>query len=85
VQLPPIAAPLPIAGLLDLASFASLCIAHPDALGDARQQARFLCGLTSPAAGQARLSRNPLFGLLEEHRFADVLAACLTLPTNVSA
>jgi ATP-dependent DNA helicase RecQ len=79
VQLPAVTAPRPIAGQLDGTSFAHLCSAHPDALGDARQQARFLCGLSSPAAGQARLSRNPFFGLLEEHRFADVLDACLAL------
>jgi ATP-dependent DNA helicase RecQ len=62
---------------LDRISLASVCAAHPAALGTARQQARFLCGLSSPATGQARLSRNPLFGRLEDYRFADVLAACL--------
>ena len=48
----------------------------PTALGEPRQQARFLCGLSSPAITQARLARNPLFGVLEAHRFADVLTWC---------
>jgi ATP-dependent DNA helicase RecQ len=77
VQLPAVAAARSIADQLDMAGFADLCRAHPAALGDVRQQARFLCGLSSPASSQARLTRNPLFGLLEGHRFADVLAACL--------
>ncbi|MCF6311385.1 MAG: RecQ family ATP-dependent DNA helicase [Verrucomicrobiales bacterium] len=34
---------------------------HPAALGTARQAARFLCGLTSPATSAARLRVNPLF------------------------
>ena len=48
----------------------------PDALGQPRQQARFLCGLTSPALTRARLSSNPLFGILAAHHFDDVLAWC---------
>jgi ATP-dependent DNA helicase RecQ len=47
---------------------------HPEALGEPRQVARFLCGLTSPALTKAKLSRHELFGRLEEHRFGDVLA-----------
>ena len=36
---------------------------HPDALGRPRQQARFLCGLNSPAVtAQRALRGNPLFG-----------------------
>jgi ATP-dependent DNA helicase RecQ len=66
----------PIARQLDIVGLASLRAAHPAALGTARQQARFLCGLSSPATAQARLGRHPLFGVLEDHRFADVLAAC---------
>jgi ATP-dependent DNA helicase RecQ len=65
--------PPPIDSLLDLQSFGSLRQSHPHALGSARQQARFLCGLASPALTQARLSSNPLFGILQQHRFADVL------------
>jgi ATP-dependent DNA helicase RecQ len=82
VQLPASTSPRLIADQLDGAGFAALCRAHPSALGDVRQQARFLCGLSSPAVSQARLSRNPFFGLLEEHRFADVMAACLALPST---
>ena len=50
--------------------------AQPDALSQPRQQARFLCGLTSPAQSRARIGRNSLFGALESLRFADVLAWC---------
>ncbi len=47
---------------------------HPGALALPRQQARFLCGLSSPATTRAKLSRHPLYGSLAEHRFEDVLA-----------
>jgi ATP-dependent DNA helicase RecQ len=53
--------------------------AHRDALGEPRQHARFLCGLTSPAISRARLGRHPLFGALEDRRFAEVLAWCEAL------
>ena len=56
---------------LDLAQ---LRAQHPQALGEPRQAARFLCGLTSPATTQAKLSRHPLFGSRATRRFADVLA-----------
>lgn len=36
--------------------------AHPDLLGDPRQQARFLCGLSSPALIRSRLTRDSAFG-----------------------
>ncbi len=52
----------------------TLRAAHPNALGHPRQRARFLCGLTSPATTQAKLSRNAMFGALESRRFGDVLA-----------
>jgi ATP-dependent DNA helicase RecQ len=65
-------APLP-AGV-DLDELARVAAEHPAALGSARQQARFLCGITSPATTRARLGRHPLFGRLVEQRFADVLA-----------
>ncbi len=68
-QLPDAAPPEPID--VDLAE---LVEAHPDALGTPRQQARFLCGLTSPATTGAKLSRHPLFGAFAERRFAEVLA-----------
>ena len=50
--------------------------AYPSALGEPRQQARFLCGLGSPATTSARLSRHPLFGALQVYPFGGVLA-CL--------
>ena len=72
---PPPLAP-PIESVLDARKFGDLRNAYPDALGAPRQQARFLCGLTSPALAHARLSSNRLFGVLGEHRFGDVLAWC---------
>jgi ATP-dependent DNA helicase RecQ len=65
-------APLP-AGV-DVDELARLVAEHPAALTSARQQARFLCGITSPATTRGRLGRHPLFGRLVEQRFADVLA-----------
>jgi ATP-dependent DNA helicase RecQ len=55
---------------------AELAAEHEAALGSPRQQARFLCGLTSPATTRARLTRHPLFGALAQHRFVEVLAWC---------
>ncbi|HEU4559755.1 MAG TPA: ATP-dependent DNA helicase RecQ [Longimicrobium sp.] len=54
----------------------ALRLAHPDVFAAPRQVARFLCGLTSPAVSRARLGRHPLFGALEDRRFAEVLAWC---------
>ncbi|MCE9578451.1 MAG: RecQ family ATP-dependent DNA helicase [Deltaproteobacteria bacterium] len=56
------------------AGFAALRAKHPRALGEPRQAARFLCGLTSPALTRDKLGRNPWFGICAEQRFADVLA-----------
>jgi ATP-dependent DNA helicase RecQ len=42
-------------------------------LGTARQLARFLCGMSSPAGTRARLGRHDAFGLLADLPFADVL------------
>jgi ATP-dependent DNA helicase RecQ len=44
------------------------------ALGTPRQLARFLCGMASPAATRARLTRHNAFGMLADLPFADVLA-----------
>jgi ATP-dependent DNA helicase RecQ len=68
--------PEPVESRVDLAAFRALVAGQPEVLGDPRQQARFLCGLSSPAVGRARLGRNPLFGVLEDHAFAEVLAWC---------
>ncbi len=68
----------PLPGGLDIEAFSSLRTAHPDALGHARQAARFLCGLSSPALSRAKLTRHALFGIWETYPFADVLAWCAT-------
>jgi ATP-dependent DNA helicase RecQ len=71
--LPPVIAAPPIAALMP-PGFAALRAQHPRALGEPRQAARFLCGLTSPALTRDKLGRDPGFGALAEQRFADVLA-----------
>ena len=58
------------------ARLSALRAEHGDALGQTRQLARFLCGLTSPATTRAKLSRHELYGALAAHRFSDVLAFC---------
>src|SRR5215203_1039046 len=64
----------PIETAVDAEALAALRSAQPDALATPRQRARFLCGITSPATSRAKLTRDPLFGLLSDRRFADVLA-----------
>jgi len=78
--LPPLPALPPVAQQVDAADFLALCQDHANVLSDTRQQARFLCGLSSPATVQARLTRHRLFGHLQTYRFADVLAWCQSLP-----
>ncbi len=56
-----------------LAQMAELAREHLQALGTARQQARFVCGLSSPRTGKARLQKHPLFGCLAQTPFATVL------------
>ena len=43
------------------------------ALKSSRQLARFLCGISSPAAQRVRLSRHDAFGLLGGTPFAEIL------------
>ena len=43
------------------------------ALNTPRQLARFLCGMASPAATRARLTRHGTFGLLAALPFSEVL------------
>jgi ATP-dependent DNA helicase RecQ len=62
--------------VVDRRALEALRAEHPEALGEARQRARFLCGITSPATTRARLTREPLFGALADHRFAAVLDWC---------
>lgn len=60
----------------DLQGFDTLVQANSKALERPRQQARFLCGLSSPAVSAVRgLRGNPLFGRCSEVPFADVLSA----------
>jgi ATP-dependent DNA helicase RecQ len=61
---------------LDPARLRQLRAAHPDALATPRQLARFLCGISSPAAARAKLTREPLFAAAAERRFAAVLRWC---------
>lgn len=46
---------------------------HPEALATPRQQARLLCGLSSPRLIRAKLLQHPLFGQMGHAGFADVL------------
>src|SRR4051794_19964541 len=66
----------PIETIVDAEALAALRSSHPDALSGPRQQARFLAGITSPAASRARLTKDRLFGSLGERRFAEVVAWC---------
>lgn len=60
---------------VDLGGFGALVADHPSALARPRQQARFLCGLNSPAVSASRdLRGNPLFGCCADVPFAQVLA-----------
>ena len=60
----------------DLNEFPALVEKHPRTLARPRQQARFLCGLNSPAISATRgLRGNPHFGSCAEVAFAEVLRA----------
>lgn len=48
----------------------------PKELQSPRQLAKILCGLTSPSFTKLRMTREGLFGSLEDHRFADVVKWC---------
>jgi ATP-dependent DNA helicase RecQ len=63
-------------GSLDVRALRDLRHQHPSALKAARQLARFLCGLASPALSRARLTRHDLFGTLDQRPFAEVLTWC---------
>jgi ATP-dependent DNA helicase RecQ len=67
----------PIARIVDRESVQRLAAAERRALGEPRQIARFLCGLTSPATTSAKLTKHPLFRSLEDYPFSDVLAFCV--------
>jgi ATP-dependent DNA helicase RecQ len=65
-------------------SLGTLIAAHPEALGEPRQLARFLCGISSPATTRAKLTREPLFGALADRRFLDVLGWSESLDSTQS-
>ena len=54
---------------------------HP-ALRNARQMARFLCGITSPAVTRSKLTRHDAFGLLTGIPFKEVLTQTESLTGN---
>ncbi len=58
----------------DIAAVRRLVDEKHAALNTPRQLARFLCGMASPAATRARLTRNNAFALLADLPFAEVLA-----------
>lgn len=58
----------------DVVVMRGLLDARHASLRTARQLARFLCGISSPATSRARLTRNEAFGMLDQVPFAEVLA-----------
>jgi ATP-dependent DNA helicase RecQ len=68
----------PLDTVVDRSALEGLQAMHPDALELPRQRARFLCGLTSPATTRAKLTREPLYGVASDQRFAEVLDWCRT-------
>ena len=71
----PLPAP-PLPGDLDVGAVDALATKHKDALGEPRQRARWLVGLTSPALTRAKLTRHPLFVVLAGRSFREVLTWC---------
>jgi ATP-dependent DNA helicase RecQ len=71
--MPPPTKATSIPGTLDVDALRDLRAKHSAAIGEPRQAARFLCGLTSPAISRARLGRHALFGALEDAHFRDIL------------
>lgn len=76
------AKPKPLAGVPpaiaddDRSAIGRVIAEQKPALASARQLARFLCGVTSPAASRAKLRGHPSFGRLGHVPFAEVLSAC---------
>ncbi|MEZ5329074.1 MAG: RecQ family ATP-dependent DNA helicase [Verrucomicrobiales bacterium] len=63
----------------DVAVVHALVAARHTALRTPRQLARFLCGISSPAAARSRLTRKDEFGLLQDVPFQDVLTMAESL------
>jgi ATP-dependent DNA helicase RecQ len=75
-KLPPQKMRPPLESSIDLEQVSEVRAQNLAALGQPRQLARFLCGLSSPAQSKARIGRHALFGKLENYRFSEVLAWC---------
>jgi ATP-dependent DNA helicase RecQ len=73
-QIPPVPKLPPLPADLNLSEFTALREAHPEALGEPRQAARYLCGLSSPATTRAKITRHSLFGVFADRRFAEAFA-----------
>jgi len=73
---PPVIPQSPVPGISvqDVAALHALRKENHPALRHARQLARFLCGITSPAVTRARLTKHDAFGLLTGVPFKTVLA-----------
>ena len=74
--LPRAAALPPLPTGLDVTAVRALRADHPAALGEPRQLARWLSGLSSPALSRAKLTRHPLCGELAHRPFHEVLDWC---------
>jgi ATP-dependent DNA helicase RecQ len=70
-KLPPSAVGPP--GAREAAKLSELRAEKHEALASARQVARFLCGINSPSATRAKLTKHKLFGLLSDVPFKQVL------------
>jgi ATP-dependent DNA helicase RecQ len=68
---------VPRVGDAAMTALSALAKQHPEALGDARQQARFLCGLSSPKLIRKRLTQDPHYGCCNAVPFDRVLEALL--------
>jgi ATP-dependent DNA helicase RecQ len=64
---------MPPASFPSAAEVRALRAESPKALAEPRSVARFLCGLTSPAITRSKLGRHPLYGVLAEADFREVL------------
>jgi len=62
-------------GTSAMSAVTTLAKKYPDQLGQPRDRARFLCGLTSPGFTRSRLSRDPSFGICNAVPYPTVLEA----------
>src|SRR5262249_50802477 len=60
-------------GSVEAALLKGLRATNQEALSSPRQMTRYLCGLSSPAASRARLTKEPAFGALADVPFQTVL------------